>query len=249
MPADPSHTQRAGAGRFEATRWSIVLAAKNAKDNDTTRGHDALGKLCAAYWYPLYAFVRREGKSPHDAQDLTQGFFALLLEKNWLDGVEQSRGRFRSWLLAAMKHFLANEWDKSRAQKRGGGQMLIPLDASDAESRYAHEPADLATADKLFDRRWALTLLDQVLVRLRAEFSSAGKAKHFDALKGALTGNKTPYAEIAAQLAMSEGGVKVAVHRLRERYRDVIRAEIAETVETPAEVDDELRHLLAALST
>jgi RNA polymerase sigma factor (sigma-70 family) len=248
MPGESSQSHRADAGRFEATRWSIVIAAKNAKDNDTMRGRDALGKLCATYWYPLYAFVRRGGKSPHDAQDLTQGFFALLLEKNWLDSVDRSRGRFRSWLLAAMKHFLANEWDKSRAQKRGSGQMLIPLDTCDAESRYAHEPADTATADKLFDRRWALTLLDQVLARLRGEFVSAGKATQFDALKGALTGDKTPYAEIAAQLAMNEGAVKVAIHRLRERYRDLIRAEIAETVETPAEVDEELRHLLKALS-
>lgn len=248
MPADSSRSQPVDAGRFEATRWSIVLAAKQAKGSDTARGRDALGKLCAAYWYPLYAFVRRGGKSPHDAQDLTQGFFARLLEKNWLDAVDQSRGRFRSWLLAAMKHFLANEWDKSRARKRGGGHALIPLDAEDAESRYAHEPADTATADKLFDRRWALTLLDQVLARLRAEFIAVGKVKHFDGLKGALTGEKTPYAETAVQLGMSEGAVKVAVHRLRERYRDLIRAEIAETVGTPAEVDDELRHLLSALA-
>jgi DNA-directed RNA polymerase specialized sigma24 family protein len=127
VSGDSSQSQRADAGRFEATRWSIVLAAKSAKDKDTMRGRDALGKLCAAYWYPLHAFVRRGGKSAHDAQELTQGFFALLLEKNWLDGVDRSRGRFRSWLLAAMKYFLANEWDKSHAQKRGSGQMIIPL--------------------------------------------------------------------------------------------------------------------------
>ena len=250
MSAETSHSQPADAGRFEATRWSIVIAAKKAGGSDSALAHDALGKLCTAYWYPLYTFVRRSGKSPHDAQDLTQEFFARLLEKNWLDDVDRSRGRFRSWLLAAMKHFLFNEWDRSRAQKRGGGATPIPLDAVSAESRYAHEPADTATAtaEVLFDRRWTLTLLDRVLARLRAEFSTAGKAALFDALKPSLTGEKSPYADLAAQLGMSEGAVKTAVHRLRTRYRDLIRTEIAETVETPAEVDDELRHLLAALS-
>ena len=160
---------------FATTRWSIVLRAGGADSQAATR--DALAALCRAYWYPLYAFVRREGKSPHDAQDLTQEFFARLLAKNWLDGVDRSRGRFRSWLLAAMKHFLINEWDKSRAQKRGGGATPIPLETGDAESRYAHEPADTATADKLFDRRWALTLLDQVLTRLRAEFSTTERRR------------------------------------------------------------------------
>lgn len=220
--------------------------AKNTAD--TTFARDALGKLCTTYWYPLYAFVRREGKSAHDAQDLTQEFFARLLEKNWLGAVDRSRGRFRSWLLASMKHFLANEWDKSHAQKRGSGQALIPLDPADAESRYAHEPADHATADKLYDRRWAYAVLDAVLARLREEFSAAGKCELFDALKPALTGEKSPYADIAARLGMSEGAVKVSVHRLRERYRDLIRAEIAETVATPDEIEAELRHLLEALS-
>jgi RNA polymerase sigma factor (sigma-70 family) len=250
MPANESTNESTpvsrGGAQFEQTRWSIVLAAKNSAD--TTFARDALGKLCMTYWYPLYAFVRREGKNAHDAQDLTQEFFARLLEKNWLGGVDRGRGRFRSWLLASLKHFLANEWDKSRAQKRGSGHALIPLDTGDAESRYSHEPADSATADKLYDRRWALAVLDTVLARLRDEFSAAGKAELFDALKPTLTGEKSPYADIAARLAMTEGAVKVAVHRLRERYRDLIRAEIAETVAAPDEVEDELRHLLAALS-
>ncbi len=231
---------------FATTRWSIVLAAKAGS---TEADGGALAELCRAYWYPLYAFVRRQGHEPHDAQDLTQEFFARLLGKHWLDGVERSRGRFRSWLLAAMKHFLANEWDKSRARKRGSGQAPLSLDATDAESRYAHEPADYATADKLYDRRWALTLLDQVLALLRDEMAAAGKLAQFEALKFSLTGEKCAYTEVGSTLGMSEGAVKVAVHRLRERYRDLIRAEIAETVATPDEVDDELRHLLAALSS
>ncbi len=230
---------------FATTRWSIVLAARAPTEAE---GNAALATLCRSYWYPLYAFVRRQGLGEHDAQDLTQEFFARLLEKGWLGGVERERGRFRSWLLASMKHFLANEWDRSRAKKRGGGVATLSFDAMSAESRFRHEPADTATAEKLYDRRWALTLLDQVLARLRAEMSAAGKVGHFDALKFCLTGDKTPYADVAAKLGMSEGAVKVAVHRLRERYRDLIRAEIAETVATPAEVEDELCHLLAALS-
>ena len=242
MAAASNHS--AGPRSFATTRWSIVLAAKGGREP----AGDALAELCRVYWYPLYAFVRRQGHEPHDAQDLTQEFFARLLGKKWIESVERSRGRFRAWLLAAMKHFLANEWDKSRARKRGSGQAPLSLDATDAESRYAHEPADHASADKLYDRRWALTLLDQVLARLREEMAAAGKHSHFEALKFSLTGGKTAYAEVATALAMSEGAVKVAVHRLRERYRDLIRAEIAETVTTPGEVEDEMRHLLAALS-
>jgi RNA polymerase sigma-70 factor (ECF subfamily) len=234
-----------GAREFATTRWSIVLSARA----DHPGASNALTTLCEAYWYPLYAYVRRQGIAPHDAQDLTQEFFARLLEKDWLRAVARDRGRFRSWLLAALKHFLANEWDKSRAKKRGGGISFISIDDASAESRYAHEPADHTTADLLYDRRWALTLLDRVLARLREEFVAVGKVAHFDALKGALTGDKTPYAEIGAALSMSEGAVKVAVHRLRDRYRELIRAEIVETVATPAEVEGELRHLLAALST
>ena len=229
---------------FCSTHWSIVLAARG----DSAPAQAALAQLCQSYWYPLYAFVRRQGVAPHDAQDLTQEFFARLIAKEWLDAVRRERGRFRSWLLAAMKHFLANEWDKSRARKRGGGVQFVSIDDATAETRYAQEPADLATADRLYDRRWALTLLDRVLARLRKEMADAGKVVQFDALKFCLTGDKTAYAEVAVTLGMSEGAVKVAVHRLRERYRDFIRAEITETVATPAEVDDEMRHLLAALS-
>jgi RNA polymerase sigma-70 factor (ECF subfamily) len=242
MPASESPARGAD---FEQTHWSIVLAAQGAEDSSLAQS--ALGKLCAAYWYPLYAFVRRTGKSAHDAQDLTQEFFARLLEKNWLADVDRDKGRFRSFLLTAMKHFLANEWDKTQAAKRGGGAPHLSLDAEDAEGRYTHEPADNATADKLYDRRWALAVLDAVLVKLEQEYASAGKAELYQALKPMITGGKSPYAEIAARFGIGEGTVKVSVHRLRERYRDLIRAEIAETVATAGEIDDELRHLLAAL--
>lgn len=234
-----------GQREFADTRWSLVHAARD--DAARTRASKALGELCRDYWYPLYAFVRRQGRAAHEAQDLTQEFFARLLEKNWLDGVAPERGRFRSWLVAAMKHFLSNEWDKQRALKRGGGVVLISIHDTDAESRYAQEPADTVSADQLYDRRWALTLLEQALARVRAEHEAAGSAVLFEALKGTLTGDATPHAQIAAQLHMSEGAVGVAVHRLRKRCRESLRALIAETVSTDAAVDEEMRHLMAAI--
>jgi RNA polymerase sigma-70 factor (ECF subfamily) len=243
-PGDTSTELPAGGSRFEVTRWSIVLAAGGG---DSREARGALEKLCATYWYPLYAFVRRQGRDAHDAQDLTQEFFARLLEKGWLESVDRAKGKFRSFLLATMKHFLANEWDRAHAQKRHGGRALLSLDAESAESRYAMEPAESATADKIFERRWALTLLDQVLARLREEFAAAGKAKIFDELKPALTGEKIPYDEIGGRLAMNEGAVKTAVHRLRQRYRELIRDEIAQTLGSEEDVDSELRHLMAAL--
>ena len=244
MPNPASDSLPAGAREFHTTHWSLVVSAQG----DASGARVALGKLCQSYWYPLYAFVRRQGVSPHDAQDLTQEFFARLLEKGWLGGVDRQRGRFRSWLLASIKHFLANEWDRSRAKKRGGGMAQFSFDELDAESRLAHEPAT-ETAEKIYDRRWALTLLDQVMARLRTEMAGAGKLAHFEALKFCLAGEKHAYAEVAARIAISEGAVKVAVHRLRERYRELLRAEIAETVAGPEEIEDELRALLAALSS
>ena len=233
-----------GTRGFVTTRWSVVLSARG----DTTRAQSALAKLCTTYWYPLYAFVRRQGYGPHDAQDLTQEFFARLLEKGWLGDVARERGRFRSFLLASMKHFLANEWDRAHALKRGGRTTLLRLDDESAEARYRNEPADQTTAEQLFDRRWALTLLEQVLTRLRAEMEVAGKLPQFEALKFSLMGEKTAYADVARELGMTEGAVKVAVHRLRERYRALVRAEIADTVASSTEIEDELRHLFAALS-
>jgi RNA polymerase sigma-70 factor (ECF subfamily) len=234
---------------FTPTHWSVVLAA--AGRSDSTHARDALERLCRNYWLPIYAFIRRQGHSPHDAQDLTQEFFARLLERNYLAGVDREKGRFRSFLLASMKHFLANEWDKANAQKRGGGRPLISIDAAAAESSFGQELADVVSADKIFERRWALALLEQVLRRLREEFTRDGKEKQFEQLKATLTeaSRSVPYAEIATRLATSEGAVKVAVHRLRQRYRELLRAEIADTVADAGEIDDEIRNLFAALAS
>ena len=203
---DPSS---AGGGRFMTTHWSLVLAAADADD---ARGREALAKLCQVYWYPLYAFVRRQGHGPHDAQDLTQEFFTRLLEKDYLGDVDRAKGKFRSFLLAALKHFLSKEWARAKTLKRGGGQTLVPLDALLAEDRYRREPEDNATPERLFERRWALTLLDQVLTRLSEEYDMTGKRAMFEQLQGCLTGDSDllPYAELAARLGMTEGAVKVA---------------------------------------
>ncbi len=232
---------------FVTTHWSVVVTAGR---KDTTRARDALARLCQTYWGPLYAYARRVGNAPHDAQDLTQEFFARLLGKNFLADADESRGRFRSFLLGAFKHFLANEWDKASAQKRGGGQIPIPIDPAVSETTYDYEPADNITADKIYERRWALTLLAQVLKRLREEYVRDGREKLFEELKPTLTeaSRTVRYAEMAARLGTSEGAVKVAVHRLRQRYREVLRAEIAETVAGPGEVEDELKNLFAALA-
>ena len=232
---------------FVTTHWSLVVSAGR---NDTPHAREALEKLCRSYWFPIYAFVRRQGHGPHDAQDLTQEFFARLLEKKQLAGADPARGRFRSFLLASLKHFLANEWDKANAQKRGGGQVLIPIDAATAETSCGFEPADNLTADIIFERRWALTLLEHVLGRLRAEYVRDGKENLFEQLKPTLTeaSRTVAYSEIATRLGTTEGAVKVAVHRLRQRYRELLRAEIADTVANPGEVDDEIRNLFTALA-
>jgi RNA polymerase sigma factor (sigma-70 family) len=233
-----------GAREFQTTRWSLVLAAQHA--GDATRAHKAMSELCRDYWYPLYAFVRRRGHAPHDAQDLTQAFFATLMETN-ATAADPKRGRFRSYLLGALKHFLANDFHRANAQKRGGGQQLVEWDALDPEARYALEPAEQTDAETLYDRRWALDLLDRAMKRLRAEFQAKKDESTFDALKGTLSGAEAPREELAKKLGMSEGALKVAVHRLRQRYREILRAEIAETVDSPADVEDEMRHLVAVL--
>ena len=237
-----------GAGQFALTRWSVVLAAGRS---ESTEAHHALEELCQAYWQPIYAFVRREGHSPEDAQDLTQEFFARLLQKNYLQAVDRSKGRFRSFLLASVKHFLANEWDKARAQKRGGQKVVVPIDGVSAETSYAVEPVERLTPEKIFERRWALTLLNAVMAELRVEYQREGKTALFEELKPTLTGDgQLPgYAELARRLRTSEGAVKVAAHRLRRRYRELLRAEIAQTVTSPEEVDEEIRALFAALGT
>jgi len=231
---------------FASTHWSVVqLAARS----DTTRAQQALAQLCETYWYPLYAYVRRQGHSPENAQDLTQEFFARLLADNPLASLDPGKGRFRAWLLASLKHFLANEWDKARAARRGGGRPTISLDEAAAEERYRLEPADELSADRIYERRWALTLLESVVARLREEHVRANKTELFELLKPCLAGSREaqPYAEIAKKLGMSEGAVKVAVHRFRQRYRELLRREIADTVCSAAEVDEEIRYLFAVL--
>jgi len=232
---------------FVTTHWSVVLTAAHW---DNTRAKSALEKLCQTYWYPLYAYVRRRGHSPEDAQDLTQEFFARLLERHWLGRADQQRGRFRSFLLSAMNHFLADEWDKAKAQKRGGGLAPLPLEFDVAETRFTHEPADRVTPEQNYERRWALTLLDEVLHRLRLEYEQEGKTELFATLHPCLVGDRSsqPYADLAVNLGVSEGAVKSAVHRLRLRYRQLLRDEIAQTVAEPHEVDEELRHLFTVLS-
>jgi RNA polymerase sigma-70 factor (ECF subfamily) len=224
-----------------------VLAAG---DPSTAGADAALAELCRTYWYPLYAFVRRKGHSPHDAQDLTQGFFARLLEKNYVAQAERERGRFRTFLLAALNHFLADEWDRSQRQKRGGGRKLISFDAASAEERYRLEPIEQLDAAKLYERRWLTTLLDQVLARLEQEFRDAGNSALFDGLRSSLLAEADgqSYAEIGARLGLTESAVKQAVHRLRRRYRELFREEIAQTVASPGELEDELKHLFAVSS-
>jgi RNA polymerase sigma-70 factor (ECF subfamily) len=235
-----------GGSAFAATHWSLVL---RAGQSDTPRAQDALAKLCQTYWYPLYAYVRGRGQSREDAQDLTQEFFARLLEKKWIGDADRAKGRFRSFPLTAMNRFLADQWDKARAQKRGGGRPLLALAFDTAETRLSREPADEVTPEQSFERRWVMALLEEVLKRLRTEFEQEGNAELFAALNPCLVGERTaqPYAELATKLALSESAVKSAVHRLRRRYRKLLRDEIAQTVAEPGEVDVELRHLFAVL--
>jgi len=230
---------------FATTHWSMVLAAGDGVSAPATA---ALEALCRTYWFPLFTFVRRRGHNPEDAQDMTQEFFARFLGRNVVSQADRDRGRFRSFLLASMKHFLANEWDRSNAIKRGGKCVFVPWDAEPAAGLDVVAAPEL-TAEKLYERQWALTLLDQVFTRLREECVAAGKAELFDTLRVYLSGEKAAaaYAQAAERLGMSAGAVQVAVHRLRRRYGELLRAEIAHTVSRLEEIDEELRHLFAAL--
>jgi RNA polymerase sigma-70 factor (ECF subfamily) len=231
---------------FTTTHWSVVMTATEAP---SPQAAEALERLCRIYWYPLYVYVRRKGYDAHDAQDLTQEFLARLLARNYLRVADRNRGKFRSFLLGTLEHFLAREWTKARAQKRGGGRPLFSLDEVDAENRYRLEPAHELTADRIFDRRWATTLLERAMARLREVYAADDKGNLFARLEVFLTGNapETSYVEMAASLKMSEGALKVAVHRLRQRYGELVRDEIAQTVATPEEADEELRYLAALL--
>jgi len=232
---------------FTTTHWSVVLTAGQS---NSCQAAEALEKLCRIYWYPLYAYVRRRGYNPEDAQDLTQEFFARFLAKNYLAGVDRQRGRFRSYLLGALNHFLSDAWDHAHRLKRAAVQNVLPIDGQSGETRYATEPVDELSPDRLFDRRWALTLLDQVLSQLRQEHQAAGKARLFEKLSGFLTGEtgSDAYPQIAAELGMTEGAVRVAVHRLRKRYGDLFMREVAQTVSSPQEIREEMQYLLAAVS-
>lgn len=237
-----------GAGaQFTTTHWSVVLSA--SVERDSIVAAQALDRLCRTYWYALYVYVRRQGYDFHEAQDLTQEFFARLLEAQSLRSVDREKGKFRSFLLASMNHFLAKEWNRAHRQKRGGGRLVFSLDDDAAERRYLQELADHVTADKLYDRRWAMTVLEQAMSRLRNELAAQGKAAVFDELRSAISGQRGhgEYAQAAARLQMTEGAVKVTVHRLRKRYGELLRDEIAQTLANPNDIDDEIRDLFAAL--
>ncbi|MDE3168230.1 MAG: sigma-70 family RNA polymerase sigma factor [Acidobacteriota bacterium] len=235
----------AEATDFPTTRWTLVVAAAGPQRKEA---RPALASLCESYWYPLYAYVRRRGYPPEQAQDLTQEFFIRVLEGRYLDRADPEKGRFRAFILTSLKFFLADEGDRERAQKRGGGAVL-PLEFSSGEERYHREPAHDETPERIFERRWALSVLDRVVERLRNEFVQHGRPEHFDRLKVFLLGQSgAPYTVLARQMNTSEGALKVAIHRLRKRYRDLFRQEIAETVADPAEVESEIRHLVAVLT-
>jgi RNA polymerase sigma-70 factor (ECF subfamily) len=240
----PSNARRRS---FPTTHWSVVRAAGQASSPEARA---ALAALCAAYWYPLYAFIRRQGVNADDAQDLTQEFFARLLERRDVEKARADRGRFRSFLLASARHFLLNHIASERALKRGGGHTTLSLDFADAEQRYRLAPMNLTTPETVFDRQWALTVLDRALGRIRHEFVEAGRRDAFEMLKDCLTGDGPPggYQAVGRALGLSEGAVKVTVHRLRKRYRRVLREEIASTVCTEAEIDAETDYLVRVLS-
>lgn len=231
---------------FPNTRWSVVLAATQPPSPESAA---ALETLCRSYWYPLYAYVRRCGQPPHDAQDLTQEFFCRLLAKHWLDSADREKGKLRTFLIAALKNFMSKEWRRASAQRRGGGRAQVPFDTAFAESRYAADSHSLAP-DEIFDQQWALTLLDLTVHRLRAEFAAAGKPDDFDALKGCLMAARgaMDYPAVALRLGLNEGAARVAVHRLRKRFREVYREEISRTLSEGADLDEELRHLAAVLA-
>jgi RNA polymerase sigma factor (sigma-70 family) len=234
------------SGLFTTTHWSVVLAAGQL---DAPQANEALEKLCRTYWYPLYAYARREGFCAADSQDLTQEFFARLLSKNYLGQVAPQKGRFRSFLLASLRHFLSDQRDRARAAKRGGGAEIFSLDAQDAENRYRLEPVDRMDAEKIFERWWAMTLLEQALMRLREESVIAGKGELFECLRDFVAGeSEISCGEVAVELGQTESAVKSAVYRLRQRYRALVREEIAQTVADPAEVDEEIRYLITVMS-
>jgi RNA polymerase sigma factor (sigma-70 family) len=235
------------AGRFATTHWSVVLAAREGFSPDTQA---ALEQLCGTYWFPLYAYVRRQGHDSHEAQDLTQEFFLRLLDKQYLRRADAARGRFRTFLLTSLKHFLVNEWEKARTAKRGGGQSVLPCDYGDAERRYLAEPVDDLTTDRIFEKRWAMALVERTLDRLRGEYSAANKLSLFEELKEHVWGGGgDSYRDLAVRLETTEGALRIAAHRMREHFRRLLREEVAHTAATTEEIDAELRHLISVLRT
>ena len=232
--------------RFPNTRWSVVLAARQRFSPESAA---ALEAICKTYWYPLYAYVRRTGRSPHDAQDLTQEFFSRLLEKRWLDAADPHKGKLRTFLIVALKNFLHKEWRQSSAQKRGGARIPIQIDTAFAETHLAAD-STACSGDEAFDRQWALTLLELTMTRLREEFVATGKAADFDTLKTCLLADRgaIDYAAVAKRLDCSEGAARVAVHRLRKRFREIYREEISQTLADGADLDEELRYLADILA-
>lgn len=242
-----SEGEPGGSPCFATTHWSVVLAAGQ---QEPAQAAEALETLCRTYWYPLYAFARRQGNSPHDSEDLLQGFFARFLEKRYLEHVDQSKGRFRSFVLAAFKHYLANEWDKAKTVKRGGRIEFLSLESEAAESRYWEEPASKLTPEKLYEQRWVGVLLERVMERLQHDFDASGKGPPFSALKSFLVGEGRPasYGIVASAHGLSEAALKMRVQRLRQRYQRLLREEIAQTVGRPEEVEDEIRYLFTVLN-
>ena len=240
-------TEKAESRAFATTHWSVVRAVA---EGEPVPARQALETLCRAYWYPVYAYVRRKGYKPEEAQDLTQEFFARLLAGHWLSRADAGRGRFRTFLLAAFDHFLANEWDRAACQKRGGGRLHLPFDTVAAEESYAGEAGQSLSAEAIYERNWALRFLEQVRGRLREEYTAAGHAQRFALLESFLPGEEGPftYAQAARRLGVPEGTMKSDVHRLKRRYGELVREEIAHTVGSPDEIDDELRHLMAVLA-
>ena len=232
---------------FHTTHWTMVLAAR---EQDGEVGRQALANLCSVYWYPLYAFIRRQGSSPHEAEDLTQEFFHSFLERNSVASVRPAAGKFRSFLLACLKNFLANERARARAQRRGGGQPLVPPDGTDAETRYSLEPADHLTPEAVFERRWAFAVLERTLIELRREYAAGEKSDLFEALQGFLPGGQgcVSRAELAAKRGVSVGAIDVAIHRLRQRFGVLLREQVAQTVSSDAEVQEEIRYLISVIS-
>ena len=237
-----------GTSRFATTHWSVVLAAG---DSFSPQHEQALSKLCQTYWFPLYAYLRRRGYDRHQAEDWTQAFFAQMIDKRRLSGISPKPGKFRSFLLASLKNFVANEIDRVQAQKRGGSHTILSLDFGNAERQYISEPTHQMSPEKLFEKSWALTVLEHTMNQLEAEFASSNKLKLFDHLRIYLTAetNTIPYRDVAVQLRMTEGAVKMAVHRLRTRYRELLRENVAQTVATQEQIDEEIRELLSVLSS